>query len=98
MANESYSNNPVSPNIQNLLGYYSPVEDSFRIVNKSIASWSFNGGIPSKVSEIQLWDSVNNKSNVLPGDYAIVKDQLGEYVARPVITVEPLDPAEFFDI
>jgi hypothetical protein len=98
VANESYSNNPVSPNIQNLLGYFSPVEDSFRIVNKSIASWSFNGGIPSRVSDIKLWDAVKNQSNVLPGDYAIVKDQLGEYVARPVITVEPLDPAEFFDI
>jgi hypothetical protein len=98
VANESYSNNPVSPNIQNLLGYYSPVEDSFRIVNKSIASWSFNGGIPSRVYDVKLWDSTKNQSNVLPGDYAIVLDPLGEYVARPVITVEPLDPSEFFDI
>ena len=98
MANESISNNPVSPNVQNLLGYFSPKEDSFRIVNKSIASWSFNGGIPSKIYDIKLWDSVAFKSNVLPGDYAIIKDQLGEYVARPVIEVEPLNPSEFFDI
>lgn len=98
MANESYADNPVSPNVQNLLGFFNSREDSFRIINKSLASWSFNGGIPSKIYDVRIWDPVEFKFNVLPGDFVIVFDQLGEYVARPVIIVEPENPAEFFDI
>lgn len=98
MANESLSNNPVSPNVHNLLGFFNPREDSFRIINKSIASWSFNGGIPSKVYDVLVWNATEFRPNVLPGDFVVVLDQLGEYVARPVIIVEPENPAEFFDI
>jgi len=96
--NESISSNPVVPNVQNLIGYFNPREDSFRIINKSIASWSFNGGIPSKVYDVKVWNAAEFKPNVLPGDFVIVLDQLGEYTARPVIIVEPENPAEFFDI
>lgn len=98
MANESYSNNPVSPNIHNLVGYFNSREDSFRIINKSIASWSFNGAIPSKIYDVQVWNPTEYRPNIVPGDFVIVLDQLGEYVARPVIIVEPEDPSEFFDI
>jgi hypothetical protein len=98
VANESYSNNPVSPNIHNLVGYFNSREDSFRIINKSIASWSFNGAIPSKIYDVQVWNPTEYRPNIVPGDFVIVLDQLGEYVARPVIIVEPEDPSEFFDI
>lgn len=98
MQNESYSENLVKPNVQNLSGYYIPGEDSFRIINKSLASWSFNGALPIEVIDMPVWDKENYKFNVKPGDYAVVLDNNQEYVARAVISIGAEDPEKFFDI
>ena len=97
MANEAYSDNQISTNLQNILGYYIPNEDSFRITNKSLSSWSFNGVVPSETLDLMVWNKDSYRFNVRSGDYGIIQTPLGEYVARPIISIDAQDSSLFFD-
>jgi hypothetical protein len=94
MDNSQYSENNINVNLQPLLGYNLSDEESFKLVNKSISSWSFDGSLPSSIKDILIWNSSKGKIDVSPGDYLILA-QDGVATVRPIIKVYS-DPEDLF--
>jgi hypothetical protein len=97
MANESYSDIGVNNNLINLKGYISQENNDFKLANKGISSWSFDGSIPIKTNYVELWNRDLGKFNVKPGQYILLTDDPLVPVARPIVRVRIEDGKRFFN-
>jgi hypothetical protein len=97
MANESYSEIGVNNNLINLQGYLGVESNDFRLTNKGISSWSFDGTIPTKMEYVELWNKDFGRFNVKPGQYILLTDDPNNPVARPIIRVRIEEGKRFFN-
>jgi hypothetical protein len=89
MINSTYSTNEINPRVQPLFGYDKPNENSFSLINKYISSWSFDGLIPLKTENTQLWNKETQSFNLKAGDYIYLFDEETETnYTRSVISLE----------
>ena len=97
MANESYSELGINNNLINLQGYLGVDNNDFRLTNKGISSWSFDGTIPTKMEYVDLWNKELGQFNVKPGQYILLTDDLNSPVARPILRVRVEEDKRFYN-
>lgn len=89
MINTTYSTNEINPRVQPLFGYDKPNENSFSLINKYISSWSFDGLIPLKTENTELWNKETQSFNLKAGDYIYLFDEeTSTNYTRSVISIE----------
>jgi hypothetical protein len=93
--NSSYGENLVNSRLQPLTGYNTYADNEFRLSNKSISSWSFDGDIPVAMNYVLLWNKNTATFNIKPGQNMIfTEDEENPYV-RQILEVYT-DPDELF--
>jgi hypothetical protein len=102
MTELSYTDVRVNTNLSNLSGYLDQEASSFRVIDKSFSSWSFNGSVPSAPKNIVIWDRANRNFNFGPGDYIVILDSgdidVSTSASNYQITRVFTDPSlDFFD-
>jgi hypothetical protein len=97
MANESYSDIGINNNLINLQGYLGVDNNDFRLTNKGISSWSFDGTIPTNMRYVDLWNKELGKFNVKPGQYILLTDDPNNPIARPIIRVRVEEGKRFYN-
>lgn len=91
----SYGENLVNSRLQPLTGYNTYVDNKFRLSNKSIASWSFDGDIPVEMNYILLWNKDTATFNIKPGQNMIFTEDEDNPYVRQILEVYT-DPDELF--
>jgi|694.fasta_scaffold20399_5 hypothetical protein len=97
MANESYSELGINNNLINLQGYLGADNNDFRLTNKGISSWSFDGTIPTKMEYVDLWNKELGEFNVKPGQYILLTDDVNSPIARPILRVRIEEDKRFYN-
>lgn len=102
MTELSYTDVRVNTNLSNLSGYLDQEANSFRVIDRSFSSWSFNGSVPSASKNIVIWDRANRNFNFGPGDYIVILDSgdidVSTSASNYQITRVFTDPSlDFFD-
>jgi hypothetical protein len=96
MANESYFQEGINPNLFNLKGFISG-NNHFSLTSKSLASWSFDGDIPNDMGYVEIWNKDLGKFNVKPGDYIVITDDPENPEIFPIISVSTEEGKRFFN-
>lgn len=97
MANESYSEQGINASVSNLEGYLDDIDNNFKLVNKSISSWSFDGQIPVSMQYVKAWDSEFGRFNIKPGQYVLLTEDENNPVARPIVKIYHDETKRFFN-
>jgi hypothetical protein len=97
MANESYSEEGINGSLINLQGYISPDNNDFKLTNKGISSWSFDGSIPLEMRYVEIWNRDLAEFNVKPGQYILITDDPSNPQARPIVRISTEENKRFFN-
>jgi hypothetical protein len=97
MSNESYSEQGINASVSNLEGYLDDIDNNFKLVNKSISSWSFDGQIPVSMQYVKAWDSEFGRFNINPGQYVLLTEDENNPVARPIVKIYHDEAKRFFN-